>query len=521
MIHFLCLWVVVVVLCLSVFVEGVVDDSVMNAISELKKDVYRKERKMLKSEEDPVPVAVMYYQLGMKIQESWLNKLIPGTVILDALEAFDKATTYAANSTNVLFPILLNKGILFRMMSRGEESLQAYDQAESQYMYPVDAATIHYNRADALLMMGNVNQSIRSFEKSLELIPCKTERYYGYISALKEQNLYDRSQWEEKLIALRKTEKQCIFHGKQSEKQNDYDDDYEDDYLPFVYPKRSFLFPDLQSGLQSWKHSDFYYALSIVFEKLKDFPHSFQYLHKAKTIDKKAKLDNSRNSGGATKGFNRKEVIENKNSTVKIFTKEMLSSFPDVSSLATTIPIFVIGMMRSGSTLMETILDSHPNIRGMGEDSFFNANLTFLRNSIVEVSTEYPQEEAFYALEDLLLEYGDHTVEKMKESVLDLYYQEENNKSDDKEKNTKKSGKPEEMKHIVDKMLFNYKNIGNETIFYFLFFVFYFSQLFFQDLFIWFIPELSLSTWFAIPWTLSIPVTRINSMILVWSGHYL
>lgn len=40
-------------------------------------------------------------------------------------------------------------------------------------------------------------------------------------------------------------------------------------------------------------------------------------------------------------------------------------------------------IFRSGSTLLETMLDSHSRIWGMGEDSFFNANLTEFRNKLV------------------------------------------------------------------------------------------------------------------------------------------
>ena len=43
-------------------------------------------------------------------------------------------------------------------------------------------------------------------------------------------------------------------------------------------------------------------------------------------------------------------------------------------------------LFRSGSTLLETMLDSHNAIWGLGEDSVFNANLPFLRDEIVEAT---------------------------------------------------------------------------------------------------------------------------------------
>ncbi len=42
--------------------------------------------------------------------------------------------------------------------------------------------------------------------------------------------------------------------------------------------------------------------------------------------------------------------------------------------------------VRSGSTLLETMLDSHQQVWGMGEDSLFNGNLTFFRDRLVRAS---------------------------------------------------------------------------------------------------------------------------------------
>ena len=41
---------------------------------------------------------------------------------------------------------------------------------------------------------------------------------------------------------------------------------------------------------------------------------------------------------------------------------------------------------RSGSTLLETMLDSHNAIWGLGEDSVFNANLPYLRDELVSAT---------------------------------------------------------------------------------------------------------------------------------------
>ena len=49
----------------------------------------------------------------------------------------------------------------------------------------------------------------------------------------------------------------------------------------------------------------------------------------------------------------------------------------------TTAPIFVVGIPRSGSTLLESILSTHTQVVGRGEDSVFNAGLAEFRDNVV------------------------------------------------------------------------------------------------------------------------------------------
>lgn len=340
-------------LALLATIYGVVNDRMIEEIQLMKKEIRKQEKKLLKEASNGdglLSIAILYYQLGMKIQEGWMAKNLPGNIVTEALQAFDKASNYSSNSLIVLLPIVVSKGVLLRMMGRGEESLAAYDQVTKSYsLYPIDQATIDYNRADTLVMMGRVKEALKYFAASLKRVPCKAERYYAYITSLKEINELTKDQWNEKLIELKKIEKLCLpltnNNNKDSieEEDNDSlpptneeeDDDYED-VLPAVYPKKTLIYQDPSLGLDCSKPSDFYYALYQTYDQLKDSSKAWYYLMKAKGIDKQYRVQH----------FQRDNEISNFNASKLIFTREMIGSFPDVSDEASNVPIFVIGMMR-------------------------------------------------------------------------------------------------------------------------------------------------------------------------------
>jgi tetratricopeptide (TPR) repeat protein len=128
--------------------------------------------------------------------------------------------------------------------------------------------------------------------------------------------------------------------------------------------------------------------------------------------------------------------------TKSIFQKGF---WPSDTGSKTKKPIFIIGFVRSGSTLLERILDAHPLIAGTGENSVFNGRLGDIRDRIVEASNQGK------SMADLTRQLADEVVEEMerrhavKEGNIER-------KSDDVP-----SLKPE---RLVDKMLTNYYNVG-------------------------------------------------------------
>lgn len=124
-------------------------------------------------------------------------------------------------------------------------------------------------------------------------------------------------------------------------------------------------------------------------------------------------------------------------------TKAIFTSgfWPSYVGSETRAPIFIVGFVRSGSTLLERVLDSHPQIVGTGENSVFNGRLPEIRNEIVRVSMQSPE-----TLGDVTRDLADQVVLEMK-NRWDALQQANGDEEADNE--------PE---RFVDKMLTNYNS---------------------------------------------------------------
>ena len=81
----------------------------------------------------------------------------------------------------------------------------------------------------------------------------------------------------------------------------------------------------------------------------------------------------------STVSYNDKAIGEWVGHIIKTFSPTLFNSFKGVGD-PTTVPVFVLGMPRSGTTLVEQILASHPEVHGAGELSILPDMVKWLDN---------------------------------------------------------------------------------------------------------------------------------------------
>lgn len=114
-----------------------------------------------------------------------------------------------------------------------------------------------------------------------------------------------------------------------------------------------------QSGTASQESMNLCFALGKAYEDIGNYDRAFDYFSKGNQL-KRQSLN-----------FNIANVETYVNRTIEVFTKSLFAKYNQVG-LASDLPILIVGMPRSGTTLVEQILASHPQVYGAGELPYLN-----------------------------------------------------------------------------------------------------------------------------------------------------
>lgn len=285
--------------------------------------------------------AEVYKQLGLIIHMKDVKFHVGGGILQnDALEAFNKALDLGRNNLPLVVYVNQHKGLLLKMMGKGIEAIVCHEIAFNLSSTNRDKAMAIHHKGNALVMIGKVREAIDIFKEALRLSPSQFCNYLQLVECYKELGEFTKLEW-----------KNFFYEIEENVRSFDnglYIDDSENSIL------------DISNNIGS----EVFWALFGAGMKADLNEAAWENLEKARDIEKQQRDLNS-------SSFHLMEQVE----TVKnIFTPSFFQGFETIG-LKTKTPIFIVGMMRSGSTLVETMLDSHKDMWGMGEDSIFNANL--------------------------------------------------------------------------------------------------------------------------------------------------
>jgi tetratricopeptide (TPR) repeat protein len=235
-----------------------------------------------------------------------------------------------------------NIGIALKDKGDLEAAIESYKQA---LKIKPDYAHAYNNMGNALSEKGDLEAAIESYKQALKIKPDYVQAYNNIGIALKDKG---------DLEAAIESYKQVL------KIKPDYAEVYRNLSNIHRYKEHDEYFLKMQSLCQSSSVSDeqrchLNFALSKASEDLNEVSQSFNYLKIGNELRKKIL------------SYDIKKDIELFSQLKKAYPSIALQSVVESSDLK---PIFILGMPRSGTTLVEQIVSSHSEVTGAGELSY-------------------------------------------------------------------------------------------------------------------------------------------------------
>lgn len=255
----------------------------------------------------------------------------------EAQAALEKARHLSPDSPRVL----LKLGMVLERANQPEEALKIFDQALE--MAP-DFLEIRMRKAGVYFLANMLDEAEETITAILKLKPDHAPAY-GTLSEIHQS----RGDMDKSLKAIRKALKfsknspQFYFSLAKCKKFTKNDPDLK----------------AMEEALDNKKigklgMASLHFALFEAYEDIGDYRKAFEHLKKGNDLKRSTVVYKPEHS---RLGF---EIIR------KTYTKSYLASFRG-KGCESPMPIFIIGMPRSGTTLTEQILSSHPAVFGAGE----------------------------------------------------------------------------------------------------------------------------------------------------------
>ena len=273
------------------------------------------------------------------------------------------------------FQAIFEDALRLQTAKRTDEAVALYERA--LFLRP-DSVDAHNNLGVALISQGRIDEAVTHYESALSLDPGHAQAHNNLGIALTAQGKLDQAavhhhraleldpDYVDAHVALASIFK---YHGRFDEAMAEYGralairPDYADAHFGRAEIKTfhpgdpELLALEALAGrddLSADKAMLVYFALYKALEDCGDYARAFEFLRKGNQLKHgQIHYDEAR----VARLFQRVSTL---------FGRSLLDRFEGAGD-PSTVPIFVVGMPRSGSSLIEQILASHPQVRGAGE----------------------------------------------------------------------------------------------------------------------------------------------------------
>ena len=224
------------------------------------------------------------------------------------------------------------------MLGRLDDAVKCYRQAIA--LQP-GIAVAHYNLGIALNELGRPDEAVASYESALAIRPEFAEAHHNLANALSE---------------LGKRDEAIAHYSRAVAIRPEYAEAYRN--LTRVNPAEEHL-ASVQALLGDSSLSDtdathLHFALGNIYNSMKRFDQAFEHFSIGNNLKRK------------TFEYDPQNFSDYVDELIRTYSKQHFASVAKAGS-GSTLPVFVVGMPRSGTSLVEQVIASHPNVFGAGE----------------------------------------------------------------------------------------------------------------------------------------------------------
>jgi tetratricopeptide (TPR) repeat protein len=261
----------------------------------------------------------------------------------EALASYDRALSVTPDYPEALH----GRGFVLRQLCRLDEALASYDRALSAR--PDYAAALN-NRGVILQELKQHDEALVSYERALALDSCYAEAYNNLGSVLTELGrLEEARDYFESAVRLSPRTPLFYFSLVMANQIS-----AGDPHLGAMQEMAQDM-GSLSAEAQVYLH----FALGKALADVKQYERSFHHLLNGNAVKRRQITYDE----AATFGLLQRIQT--------VFTPELIHSKHGLGN-PSAVPIFIVGMPRSGTTLVEQILASHPKVYGAGELNDFD-----------------------------------------------------------------------------------------------------------------------------------------------------
>jgi tetratricopeptide (TPR) repeat protein len=243
-----------------------------------------------------------------------------------------------------------HRGVTVLALGRANEAVESFDRAIA--LRP-NFAVAQNNRANALGRLERPEEALASYDLAIAADPDLSGAINSKAMMLQELGRFDEAiALAEQAVARWPTS--ALFYVLLAEVRELSPDD------PRVIAMTALAANE--TSVTEWERANLNFALGKVFAAAGDHARAFSHLLLGNAQKRRNLVYDEETTLGAIRAL------------PNVFTRELLKAGAQLGEPSER-PIFVLGMPRSGTTLVEQILASHPRVFGAGETGLFNSVL--------------------------------------------------------------------------------------------------------------------------------------------------